>query len=455
MSTTVKVVFSDVTFDGDTIRSASVTEEFSSLGITCPVTELTMELFSEDEAFSIINPTGDYESLMTRQPMAVYEVVDGVEQFIGQFYLDTWTSKSETVKSFQCIDVIGLMDKQDYRGGLYLTPTPVGEIIAAIFGDAGFDYTIDPDLALETVTGWIPICSHREALQQVLFAVGGYVLSARQPVPKIGRLSQIAIATLGQRTGFAHADQSRVWSRRFRPSQVLTYTGGYVVTRGVRSGVGHTGQLRNSQRRWRPSQWEGIEGEVFITDADQSRRKLNLRPQVTGVEVTGHDIVAGDGLRELFNGTLAVGTHEILFSQPMHTLTVSGATISESGANYAILTVATEGTVILSGSVYIDTRKTFTRGMSYNPNLRTNVIRITEATMVNSTNGDTIAQSIFDYYQQRYVQTCRLFSSNARVGRIVNAETLHSNTLFGVVEKSTTNLTGGFISDATIVGVIL
>jgi hypothetical protein len=175
---------------------------------------------------------------------------------------------------------------------------------------------------------------------------------------------------------------------------------------------------------------------------------------VTGVEITAHDIISGTGTLELFNGILAAGDHEIRFSQPMHDLTCTGATIASSGANYAVLTVAAPGTVILTGLVYIDTTKIFGIYLPSYAYKKENVLTITDASLVNSENAEEICQNIFNYYQQRYIQDVKLYAPTAEIGDTVNMETLYGNNLFGVVEKATTDLTGGNVASIEVVGII-
>lgn len=456
MSTTPKIVFGATEFEGEDFLSAKLTEEFSPLCITLPISQLDFELYSDDVNFSIINPTGAFEAMAGSQALALYEVVDGQQRYLGQFYLVDWSNRSENVKSFVCFDVLGILDKYSYLGGIWLTAVTIGELVADVLEPMGVEYEVDPDVAALELTGWLPIMSRREALQQIAFAAGAYVLSARRSSIVMGRLSQVSITTSGIRTGVAHTGQTRVYQMRWRGNQSIVFSTGGAVTRGIRSGVAHGGQTRIWQKRWRVSQWDGVRPVIDILDEEQARRKVTLRPQVTGVEVTGHDIIEGAGSLELLNQSLAAGTHEIHFGQPMHDLVVSGATISESGANYAILEVAVTGAVVLSGQVYISTDTLYGEYLPEDPNRKENIIKITDATLINSSNGATICRAVFDYYQQRYKQEFRMFapSQYAEVGATVNVETLYTNYLYGVIEKMTTDLASGCVADTEVVGII-
>ena len=138
-------------------------------------------------------------------------------------------------------------------------------------------------------------------------------------------------------------------------------------------------------------------------------------------------------------------------------IVITGGTITESGANYAVISVATVGTVTLIGLVYVVTDKLYSEYLPADPNRKDNIIKISDATLVNSSNGATVCSGLYDYYQQRYQQKMKLFSpaSGVRVGATVNAETLYGNSLYGVIERMTTNLFGGNVADTEVVGIIL
>ena len=158
---------------------------------------------------------------------------------------------------------------------------------------------------------------------------------------------------------------------------------------------------------------------------------------------------------ELINQAMSAGTHEIHFQQPMHDLSISGATITESGANYAILDVGSPGTVVLTGLVYVSSEPVFGNYLPAVAGRKDNLIRIEDATLVNSGNGAQVCEAVFNYYQQRYLQAMMLFApSVVGVGSTVDAETLYGNRLFGVVERMETDLFGGFRADTDVIGII-
>ncbi len=77
-----------------------------------------------------------------------------------------WTVKSE--------DYIGLMDSIPFYGGMYNSKDAI-ELLVEIFTTAKIPYNIEEVFDGITVTGYIPLCTCREALMQVAFAIGAVV----------------------------------------------------------------------------------------------------------------------------------------------------------------------------------------------------------------------------------------------------------------------------------------
>jgi hypothetical protein len=86
-------------------------------------------------------------------------------------YIKTSTRKSEKDYSIRCQSSIGLLN-DEFLGGLYLEK-PVKELLTEILGS--WEYDLAPIFEDKTVTGYIPVCTQREALQQVAFAIGAMV----------------------------------------------------------------------------------------------------------------------------------------------------------------------------------------------------------------------------------------------------------------------------------------
>lgn len=367
-------------FGDDEILSASLLEEADPVSAEVSVNTLDFELYSEDEEFSILNPSGIYALLQQRQPLEV----NANGQIMGTFYLDNWENTSEQLIRMSCVDAAGVLDSTTYRGGIYGNQS-AGELFADICGSGGFTVEVSASLAAKTLSGWLPISSHREALHQAAFAVGGMVDCSRSGTIRILEPSSTAAVAIGP-------------DRKF---------------------LGGT---------------------------------VKLRQIVTGVEVTSHAYQESEESEELFSGALEAGTHEITFQAPHHTLTVSGAVLSSSGPNYAVLMVSTAGAVSVTGKKYVDnTQVTGVYAASIPAGAAANVIRVENATLVSPAAASDAAQRLYDYYQLRIEQNLSFALGEERPGECVSVMTLYDTVKTGRVEQLSTDLMAG-TTKAVIVG---
>jgi len=381
-------------FEGEDIKSATMVQEVNPLSVELSIDTFDLSLFSSDATFSIIAPSGEYAQLQNKQPLDVYENVDNNSVYLGQFYLDRWENVSDNEIKFYSIDRIGLLEGLTYLGGIWVAPVNVEDLIDEIMTAINTPYELDTELYGVEVVGWIPVTTYREALQQIAFAVGAYVTCARSGVVRI--------------------------FKTYLASSLTSF-------------------------------------EANITRAEKGlNQSLTLKPLVTGVEVTGHNYIENAISTQLYNGTLAAGSHTITFSAPKHDLQVTGASIASSGANYAILNVATPGTVTLDGEGYDDTKQVLgIHNLTLDPNVPKNILSISDATLVHNGNIQTVTQRVYDYYQQRYLQKVKLYAPSVEPGRSTTVETLYNQQIGGVIEKMTLDLTGGYTSQTEIVGVVI
>jgi hypothetical protein len=383
-----------IIWDTDQILSANVTEEINMLVTQLPTNTCDVKVYSEEDDFSIVNPTGYYSRLKDRQPLSVYEYVGTTRKFIGRYFLDEWKSPAEKMSEFKCFDALGVMGRINFKGGLWL-PEGIAsqDLIEMLMTNTGMPYELDADLYDIQVIGYIPLCTCRAALQQICMAIGAF------------------------------ANCSRTGLMKIRPAIILNGTEDYTT-------------ITNAQQGEKPS--------------------LDIKSLVTNVELTAHDYAPGSDTITAYDGILAVGQYEIPFQQPLHTLAITGAKINVSGPNYAQITVSTEGTVTLTGLNYIDNQHIYN---IYNPLVGEyviqNVVPISTATLIHSGNVSEVANRMFSYYQQRYVQKLGLFSPTVAPGSVLLSDAQADTHLLGVVEKMSIDLTGGFRANAEVTGVII
>jgi len=126
-------------------------------------------------------------------------------------------------------------------------------------------------------------------------------------------------------------------------------------------------------------------------------------------------------------------------------LNITGGTITTSGANYAVVSVATTGVVILTGQGYTETKQIHgVYDESLDPSTPQNILNVDEATLVHGGNVDAIAECVFNYYQKRYRQTVTLYAPDIEIGKSASIETYQNNSIVGIIEKLDMDLSGGY-----------
>ena len=161
------------------LSKATLLEELKITSSEVSVNTSSVTVIDPDETFNIDNPQGYYTLLQQRQKMDLYETINGVEYQMATHYIKTWETTSGVISTFSCQDILGVMDGTSFSGGVY-DAMPAGEIIDEIMISFGWtDYYVDPEIAEMPLSGIIKPCSHRAALQQVLFACCGVIDTSR------------------------------------------------------------------------------------------------------------------------------------------------------------------------------------------------------------------------------------------------------------------------------------
>ena len=135
---------------------------------------------------------------------------------------------------------------------------------------------------------------------------------------------------------------------------------------------------------------------------------------ISAVTVTEHQYIAGTDEKELFSGTSQQGDI-ITFSEPMHSLTATGFTILESGANYAKIS---SGSGSLKGKTYIHNTRLVTQTVT--ENAAENIKSVTDATLVSLVNSSAVAKRLADYYKCRETITNGIVSGQEKPGHVVS-----------------------------------
>lgn len=402
-------------FTGEQVIQANVVEEINVLGVELPASALEFKIMLYDESFSMFS--GDYfQQLKKRLPILVYEEIDLDNHFIGKFYLDEWKNTSEHEFEFRAVDLVGVLGLLDYDGNFWGTPTKVKDVFAQLLNPINVAYTLSPELENVEISGWIPPGNYREAVQQVCFAAGATVSTAR--------------------------------------SQYL------VITPVVIPQFIYDLRIRDQDK--------------------MMQQAVKLESPITSIELVSHNYSQGANEETIFDEDLQAGSHKIVFEKPYYqisvngpgyvpnvlvteggdTITTEGGDLLEIGGEYTFgsnslcLELSEPGHVTITGYPWVDSKRAFLffeSGLPLSEN--NNPIKIESATMVNISNAQIVLDRLRDYYRQRYTQEITLLPSIMRTGNVVKTGTLYKNSLLATILKMDMNLTGGFIAKTSIRGI--
>lgn len=158
------------------------------------------------------------------------------------------------------------------------------------------------------------------------------------------------------------------------------------------------------------------DGTASLIDVDRSYTGGTVKydSPISAVTVTEHQYVAGTEVKELFSGTAQNGDI-ITFSEPMHSLSATGFTILESGANYAKISA---GSGALTGKAYIHNTRLITQPVT--AGAVENIKSVTDATLVSLVNSYAVAKRLADYYRCRETITNNIVSGHEKPGHVVS-----------------------------------
>ena len=95
-------------------------------------------------------------------------------ELMGNFYLKNGARKNKTDYYMDSHDAIGVLDANEFAGGVYTGQT-VESVISKIFSGEDFSFTLDESFKNIQLYGYIPYTTKRNALVQIAFAIGAVV----------------------------------------------------------------------------------------------------------------------------------------------------------------------------------------------------------------------------------------------------------------------------------------
>jgi len=376
-----------IEFTDADIQEAVIVEDVKPLSTELRSNTLDFTIYSESETFTPFNavmvPT-------ERQPIWVYETVDDAECFMGAFFLQSWKNISERLIEFHCVDYIGLLDAVPCDGGIWsATSVDIIDLLTDLLGDENIPFDLDSTLFPLDVRGWLPICTLREALQLIAFAVGSAVDCSRSHTIRI----------------------YPIW--HLDPIYPTLKTASHITLTDAAKSLDEDVEL----------------GPIIQTERNRTVYNASTSEQLTVVDAT-----------------LAAGTYRQDFDQPLHTLAATGATITDSGANYATFTVASGGPVTLTGYTY----RTHLWLRSYGTEGQ--LLRITDAPLYCTHLGafaDLVMEYLlWEYYNLRYHQKVTLYAPRLEVPDVVVLDSWFGEQILAVVERLHIDLVRGMVVEA-------
>ncbi|HBY72952.1 MAG TPA: hypothetical protein DEG06_11990 [Lachnospiraceae bacterium] len=148
-------------FLSDEVRQLSCLQEINAISENISINTMN---------FTVRTKSSVPFDLQKKQKLALY--FNG--GLIGNFYLKNGAKKSKTDYYMDSHDALGILDGNEYHGGIY-TGQLVPDVIADIFDDEDFNYMLSDAFDNIPLHGYIPYTTKRNAIVQIAFAIGAVV----------------------------------------------------------------------------------------------------------------------------------------------------------------------------------------------------------------------------------------------------------------------------------------
>ena len=316
---------------------------------------------------------------------------------IGKFYTKEVTQTGQYLWHITAQSAMGLLITQEHNGGIYSPSNGdnIESVIDEIMSGLNIPYTVSANIASQGVAGWLPVASCRDNLKQLCFAFGISVLKD------------------------ANGDLLFDFNEPDMPEAAL------------------------------------LEENIYMGG---TKTLVAPATKVTVYEHAFYAITTNDPVVVFDNtGDTAVTNQKIVFNNPVivSTLTTTGTiTISESGANYAIVS----GVGTISAVEYTHTAKALEQATGATTSENKEVI-IKDAYLVNALNSANCLNRVAAYYTQANEVNYDFVTEYERPGELVTYPDPYSSgmqvagliktmniTVSGIL-KSVSKLTEGWLPD--------
>ena len=165
--------------------------ELRTVGLIQEIDPVSSQISINTADFTIDSAGNTSYTFQRKQPLNVY--------FNGELLATTFVKKATRLSKFlwniQSEDYIGIMDGVPYHGGIYYGASAF-DVLTDIFNVAKVPFVVDDIFANETITGYIPYTTCREALMQVAFAIQAVVDTSNSDMVKVFALSDEVAQTI-------------------------------------------------------------------------------------------------------------------------------------------------------------------------------------------------------------------------------------------------------------------
>lgn len=153
---------------------------------------------------------------------------------------------------------------------------------------------------------------------------------------------------------------------------------------------------------------------------------------ITGIRLYAHSYTRGTESAELYKGVLD-GTTKIEFSEPYHSLSITGGTLGNHGDNYACIS-GTGGEVVLTGLKYSHSMISLLKeNLKITQNK--NIAEVKEATLVTAANAQEVLGRVYGYYSNNESVSFRAAINDQELGNRVNVTTGFRGIMTGTITK--------------------
>lgn len=286
---------------------------------------------------------------------------------VGVFYIYSVSRIGQQTYTMQLASPIGQLEQIGHVGGVY-NGASAEALITEICG--GISVTVEAPFDTATVSGWLPYVSPADE-------------NGAQSGTAKDNLMQVLLAL-----------NASLWADE--------------------NGVLHVGNLdRRPVRDFGPD-------SIF-----RDGYSIEHRKPVSQIVLTEHSFVAASGDDSvLFDGSASAG-QRVIFSEPMHSLTPTGTlTITEGGANYAVLGA---GTGTLTGVPYLHITRELTETVA--AGAATNKVTISDATLVGTLNSAAVMARLKAYYEITQTVKADVLLEWERPGNVISILDRFSNSM--------------------------